>query len=197
MTTRQNFLRLIYPFWMFFNKLAGKKSKVYKNVGNIQPHQSFYDLSVTLNNGDELPFDSLKGQKILIVNTASDCGYTNQYDDLQKLYDQLHGRLMIIGFPANDFREQEKGDDKEIAEFCKINFGVTFPLARKGSVIKGNKQQQVFQWLTDKTKNGWNNKQPSWNFTKYLINEQGTLVNYFDPAVAPISEEIIRAIDNK
>jgi len=101
---------------------------------------------------------------------------------------------VIIGFPANDFKEQEKGSDEEIAQFCKLNYGVDFPLAKKGTVIKGNNQQRVFQWLSDKSKNGWNDKQPSWNFSKYLINEQGILMNYFDPAISPLSGEVKKAI---
>jgi len=101
----------------------------------------------------------------------------------------------VIAFPANDFQQQEKGSDEEIGNFCKINFGVTFPVALKSSAVKGNGQQKVFQWLTDKTKNGWNNKPPSWNFSKYLINEEGVLTNYFDPAISPLSEEVLKAIE--
>jgi glutathione peroxidase len=179
---------------MLFNRLFKKKSGVLRNDRNIQPPQSFYGLSVHLNNGKELDFASLRGKKVLLVNTASDCGYTNQYDDLQKLYEDFAEKLTVIGFPANDFKEQEKGNDEEIAQFCKINFGVTFPLAKKSTVIKGQAQQEVFQWLTDKTKNGWNTKQPSWNFSKYLVDEKGVLTNYFDPAVSPLSDEIVREI---
>jgi glutathione peroxidase len=131
----------------------------------------------------------------LLVNTASDCGYTNQYDDLQKLYKEHHDKLTVIAFPANDFQQQEKGRDEEIGNFCKMNFGVTFPIALNSSVVKGNEQQKIFQWLTDKTKNGWNNKPPSWNFSKYLINEEGILTNYFDPAISPLSEEVLKAIE--
>jgi glutathione peroxidase len=101
----------------------------------------------------------------------------------------------VIAFPANDFHKQEKGSDEEINDFCKKNFGITFPIAVKGSVVRGNSQQQVFQWVTDKSKNGWNNKPPSWNFSKYLINEEGVLMNYFDPAVSPLSEEVLKAIE--
>ena len=133
----------------------------------------------------------------MLVNTASDCGYTNQYDDLQKLHETLHDKLMVIGFPANDFKEQEKGNDEEIAQFCKINFGVTFPLAKKNSVKKGKDQQEVFRWLTDKSRNGWNNKQPSWNFSKYLVDEHGILTNYFDPAISPRSEQMIKEVGNR
>ena len=180
---------------MSLNRLLGKRSKVLVNKKNIQPFQSFYSLSVQLNNGSFLSFDSLRGRKLLLVNTASDCGYTNQYSDLQKLYEKYDDKLTVIAFPANDFQQQEKGSDEEIGNFCKINFGVTFPVALKSSAVKGNGQQKVFQWLTDKTKNGWNNKPPSWNFSKYLINEEGVLTNYFDPAISPLSEEVLKAIE--
>jgi len=180
---------------MSFNRLFGKKSKVLFNKKNIQPLQSFYDLSAELNNGALLSFNTLRGKKLLLVNTASDCGYTNQYSDLQKLYEEHQNKLTVIAFPANDFQEQEKGSDEEIGNFCKINFGVTFPIALKSSVVKGDDQQKVFQWLTDKTKNGWNNQSPSWNFSKYLINEEGVLINYFDAAISPQSEEVLKAIE--
>ena len=196
MTVRQTVLRAIYPLWMSFNRLFGKRSKVLVNKKNIQPFQSFYSLSVRLNNGALLSFDSLKGRKLLLVNTASDCGYTHQYSDLQKLYEEHQGKLTVVAFPANDFQKQEKGSDEEIANFCKTNYAVTFPIALKSSVVKGNDQQEVFQWLTDKAKNGWNSQSPSWNFSKYLINEKGVLTNYFDPAVSPLSEEVLKAIEH-
>ena len=194
MTLRQTALKFIYPLWMLFNKLLKKKSTVLKNERNVQPPQSFYNLCVCLNNGKEFRFESLRGKKVLLVNTASDCGYTTQYEALQKLHENFHDKLMVIGFPANDFKKQERGNDEEIAQFCKINFGVTFPLAKKNSVKKGKGQQEVFQWLTDKSRNGWNNKQPSWNFSKYLVNEQGILTNYFDPAISPGSEAVVKEI---
>jgi glutathione peroxidase len=118
------------------------------------------------------------------TNTVISKNYTRKH----------HDKLTVIAFPANDFQEQEKGSDEQIGNFCKINFGVTFPIALKSSVVKGNDQQKVFQWLTDKTKNGWNNQSPSWNFSKYLINEEGVLMNYFDPAISPLSEEVLKAI---
>ena len=195
MTVRQNVLRSIYPLLMFFSRSFGKRSKVLDNKRNIQPLQPFYNLSIQLNNRTILSFNSLKGRKLLLVNTASDCGYTNQYSDLQKLHEQYHDMLTVIGFPANDFKEQEKGSDEEIGNFCKINYGVTFPVALKGSVTRSNNQQNVFQWLTDKTKNGWNNHPPSWNFSKYLVNEDGVLMNYFGPAVSPLSKEVKMAIE--
>jgi glutathione peroxidase len=192
MTYRQKILKAIYPALMWFTKLTGKNSK--ELSGNKQPVISFYSLKEKLNNGDALDFATLKGKKVMLVNTASDCGYTNQYEDLQKLHEQYNDKLVVIGFPANDFKEQEKGTDEEIASFCKKNFGVLFPLMQKSIVIKSPQQNSVFQWLTDSSKNGWNNKAPSWNFSKYLINEQGELTNYFDPSVSPGSKDVLEAI---
>ncbi len=101
---------------------------------------------------------------------------------------------MIIGFPANDFKEQEKGNDAEIAQFCKLNFGVTFPLAKKSIVIKEKDQNSVYRWLTDSTQNGWNNRQPSWNFCKYIVDEQGRLTHYFGASVSPLDERLVEII---
>ncbi len=193
MTLRQSILKAIYPLWMWYSRNKENRKKILQNRNNVQPVHSFYSLSARLNNNTDLNFDSLKGKKVLLVNTASDCGYTNQYDDLQKLFETTKDKLIVIGFPANDFKEQEKGNDEEIAQFCKINFGVTFPLAKKSSV-KGEKQNEIFKWLSDKNENGWNDKQPSWNFSKYLVNEQGLLTHYFDPAISPLSEEVKKAI---
>ena len=197
MTLKQIFLKLIYPLWMFYNKLAGRRSKIFENKNKLPPPQSFYDLSVSLNDGTTLSFDSLKGKKVLLVNTASNCGYTNQYGDLQKLLNEEEDKLMIIGFPANDFKEQEKGSDEEIAQFCRINYGVTFPLMKKSIVVKSPEQNEVFQWLTDKNKNGWNDQPPTWNFSKYLVNEEGILTSYFDPSISPISNLVINAIETE
>jgi glutathione peroxidase len=192
MTYRQKVLKAAYPALMWWTKLTGKNTK--ELSGAKPPPVPFYSLKGILNNGDTLDFASLKGKKVMLVNTASDCGYTNQYSDLQKLSEQYKDKLIVIGFPANDFKEQEKGTDSEIAQFCKANFGVSFPLMKKSSVIKGTEQNEVFQWLTDSTKNGWNTKQPSWNFSKYIINEEGVLTNYFGPSVSPLGNDVIRAI---
>jgi glutathione peroxidase len=194
MTGRQRILKIVYPLWIAFTKLMGKNTKVLANAKHVRPVESIYSLQVPLNNGSTLPLETYKGKKLLLVNTASNCGYTNQYDDLQKLYQQFKNQLEIIAFPANDFKEQEKGSDSDIARFCKVNFGVTFPLAKKTVVVKSNNQNSIFKWLTSKEKNGWNEKAPSWNFSKYLIDEQGTLTHYFDPSISPLSEEVKKAI---
>ncbi len=194
MTARQKVLKAIYPMWMWF---AGKKGLNSKNLTNekITPAVSFYSLKDTSINGVVFDFEQLKGKKVMLVNTASDCGYTGQYDDLQKLSEQYKDKLVIIGFPANDFKEQEKGSDEEIAAFCKLNFGVSFPLMQKSSVKKGANQNKIFEWLTNSTKNGWNKQQPSWNFCKYIVDEQGRLTNFFGSTIEPFSKEILTALD--
>ena len=113
------------------------------------------------------------------------------------MYEKYKEKLVIIGFPANDFKEQEKGTDEEIAQFCKLNFGVTFPLMKKAVVIKAPEQNEVFKWLTDSAKNGWNNKPPSWNFAKYIVNEEGILTNYFGSSISPLSKDVSDAVQKK
>ena len=192
MTYRQKVLKAVYPAWMWWTKLWGKNSS--QLAQEKQPVLSFYDLSATLSSGDTLSFSSLQGRKILIVNTASDCGYTGQYAELQALYEKEAGRLEILAFPANDFKQQEKGTDEEIAAFCKSNFGVSFPLVKKSTVVSGGEQHPVYQWLTDSSKNGWNAQGPEWNFSKYLINEQGMLTHYFGPSISPLDKKLAAAI---
>lgn len=196
MTYRQKVLKAIYPVWMWWAKLRGKNVTELKNEQK-QPPVSFYTLKGILNNGDSLDFATLKGKKLMLVNTASDCGYTEQYEALQKLYTEHKEHLVVIGFPANDFKQQEKGTDVEIAQFCKANFGVSFPLMKKSSVIKGEHQNSVYKWLTDSARNGWNDKPPSWNFCKYIINEEGMLTNYFGASISPMSKDVLEAINKK
>jgi glutathione peroxidase len=160
----------------------------------VPPPVPFHSLSVMLNNGKELSLANLKGKKVLLVNTASHCGYTQQYAELQQLYRFAKEDVEIIAFPANDFKEQETGTDEDIARFCSVNFGVSFPIARKAVVVKSDSQHPVYQWLTNKEKNGWNEKEPSWNFAKYLVNEEGVLTDYFGPAVLPVSDEVRSAV---
>jgi glutathione peroxidase len=193
MKTKQKFLKLVYPLFNRLNKLSGTSSKIIKS-NKVAP-QSFYDLKTTLNNGTVLNFDEFKNKKVLIVNTASDCGFTNQYEGLQELYEKYKDKLQIIGFPANDFGEQEKGSDETIEQFCKVNYGVTFPLAKKTIVKRKEGQHEVFQWLTDESKNGWNYVAPTWNFCKYLINENGDLTHFFEAAVEPMGKEIAEALE--
>ena len=193
MTFQQKIAKKLYPLIMRLTR-GGSKGQILDNKQHIAPKAPFYDLAAPQNNGQLLDFKQFKNKKVLLVNTASNCGFTNQYEELQQLYEQCAGKLVIVGFPANDFREQEKSSDTEIAQFCQMNYGVTFPLAKKSSVVKGTDQNPVYQWLTSADQNGWNGHQPDWNFGKYLVDENGTLMHYFAPAVSPLSPEVVGAI---
>jgi len=165
-----------------------------KNDKNIDAKMSFYSLKIVLNDSTVLGSDSLKGKKILLVNTASECGYTKQYEGLEKLYQQYKDKLVIIAFPANDFGGQEPGTDSTIAQFCKRNYGVSFPIAVKSSVKKGTEQNEVFKWLSDSTLNGWNDEAPSWNFGKYLLDENGNLLHFYPSNVEPLDDRITKEL---
>lgn len=173
-------------------------NKVKKRPNDMikEPTISIYDFELPLLSGDSLSFTSFKGKKLLIVNTASECGYTPQYEGLEKLYKQYGNQLTVVGFPANNFGGQEPGTDVEIGAFCKENYGVTFPVFSKISV-KGEDMAPLYQWLTQKEKNGWNEDAPNWNFCKYLIDERGNLMAFYGSAIEPLSEDIIDAISNK
>ena len=152
---------------------------------------NIYKFKVEGLEGNKIDFKKFKGKKILIVNTASKCGYTPQYEELQKLYSQYSNKLVVVGFPANNFGGQEPGSASEIKEFCKRNYGVTFPMAAKVSV-KGDDIAPIFKWLTDKNENGVLDAQVKWNFTKFLLDEKGVLIAKFDSKVKPMSEEITK-----
>jgi glutathione peroxidase len=151
---------------------------------------TIYEFKVEGLEGGTIDFSSYRGKKILIVNTASKCGYTPQYEELQALYDQYKDKLVVIGFPANNFGGQEPGTNKEIKEFCKSKFNVTFPMAAKISV-KGDDIHPIYQWLTNKEKNGVLNANVKWNFNKFLIGADGVLIAHFGSNVKPMSEEIV------
>ncbi len=145
----------------------------------------------------EFDFSSLKGKKIMVVNTASECGLTPQYKELQQLYDQNKDQnFVIIGFPANNFGSQEPGSDKEIASFCEKNYGVTFPMMSKISV-KGSDMHPVYKFLTQKEKNGLDDSNVQWNFQKYLIDENGHLARAFSPQTSPLDGDIVSWIKEK
>ena len=167
--------------------------RIAKNNNGMIASSNFYDLKAITIDGQEISFEQFKGKKVLIVNVASKCGYTYQYEGLQKLHELYGSKISILGFPANDFLFQERGSNEEIAEFCESNFGVTFQMFEK-ITTKGKKQSPVYHWLSNKKLNGWNDQKPSWNFCKYLIDEDGKLVAFFDSKVKPLSEEIVSLI---
>ncbi|WP_210486110.1 glutathione peroxidase [Rufibacter aurantiacus] len=196
MELRQRIMKWLYPLIMRLSK-STKNGKILENRQQVPAAQPFYGLQATLNNGSPLDFSQFRNKKVLLVNTASNCGYTGQYEELQQLHEEQKDNLVIIGFPANDFKEQEKDNDAAISQFCQVNFGVTFPLAKKSVVVKNPGQNPVYDWLSHAQKNGWNEHQPDWNFSKYLIDEQGNLTHYFGPAVSPVGEEIKAALRQK
>ena len=176
-------LIILFKFFSFFAPPA-----------EVAVPKSIYDFKVESLDGYGINFAKYKGLKILIVNTASQCGNTPQYAELEKIWLSHKGKLVIVGFPANDFGAQEPGSNKEIAEFCTKNYSVTFPMAAKISV-KGENMAPIYHWLTEKKYNGLKDSEVKWNFQKYLINEKGELVAVFPPGMKPDNPEIMAAID--
>ena len=160
-------------------------------------NKSFYDFKVQTIDGENFDLSTLKGKKVLVVNTASKCGFTPQYEDLQKLYEKYKSKnFVVIGFPANNFMNQEPGSNNEIKQFCSENYGVTFPMMSKISV-KGDDIHPLYQWLTDKEENGVMDSKVKWNFQKYMIDEKGNLVDVAYSRTNPLDDQIINWIVEK
>ena len=156
-----------------------------------QQMKTIYDYKVESLDGKEINFADFKGKKILIVNTASECGFTPQYADLETLSKDYKDKLVVVGFPANNFGGQEPGSNAEIGAFCQKNYGVTFPMAAKVSV-KGDDTAPIFKYLTEKDLNGVKNTTILWNFTKFLLDENGKLIETFISTTKPTSESITK-----
>jgi len=176
-----------------FAALLGSCSRPAERPSTAQPASdavSFYSFKMNDLSGKEVDFKQFRGKKILIVNTASKCGFTHQYAELEKLNKEYADKILVLGFPSNDFGGQEPGDAKQIQDFCTQNYSVTFLLFDKVHV-KGNQQVPLFKWLSDKTQNGWNKQEPTWNFCKYILNEKGELIAFFPSRVSPMDEMIL------
>ncbi|MEC5394308.1 glutathione peroxidase [Bergeyella sp. RCAD1439] len=173
---------------------TSKKSETAKAELEANKGKTLYDYKVEALEGGTIDFADFKGKKVLIVNTASECGFTPQYAELQALYDQYKDRLVIVGFPANNFGGQEPGSNTEIATFCQRNYGVSFPMAAKVSV-KGDDMAPIFRYLTEKELNGVKSSAVLWNFTKFLLDENGKLIDSFNSATKPTSEAITRYLN--
>lgn len=163
---------------------------------NSQPNKktskmNIYSIRINDLQGNNLDFSEFKGKKILFVNVASKCGFTPQYEGLQKLYDTYKDKLVVVGVPCNQFGKQEPGSSNEIQQFCKVNYGVTFPITEKIDV-KGDEQHPLYQFLTQKEKNGVKNSSVKWNFQKYLIDEKGNFVDYWYSLTKPQSKKITK-----
>ena len=177
-----------------FSSLLGGTSNAQPALPLVDPPQSFYALSASDIAGQPVSMEKYKGHKVLVVNTASRCGHTPQYAQLEELYQRYAASgLIILGFPSNNFLLQEPGSNAEIATFCSLEYGVSFPMMGKVDV-KGKDMHPVYQWLTSKARNGVSDNTVKWNFQKYLIDEQGRLIGTFAPGTDPLSEEIVSLI---
>ena len=149
---------------------------------------NFYDFRLKSLNGEEIDFSRYRGKKVLLVNVASECGYTPQYDDLQKLHEEYGDKVAVLGFPANNFGGQEPGSNQQIADFCQKNYGVEFQMFSKISV-KGADQHPLYEWLREQS-----GQEPSWNFSKFLVDENGEVVGFYPSGVNPMDEEIVEKV---
>ena len=175
-------------FSMAFSK------NVIESKGVVNSPSSFYDLAINDINGKKINLAKFKGKKIMIVNVASRCGYTSQYEDLQALYEKNKDKLEIIAVPCNDYGSQESGSNSEIKNFCETRYGVSFTMGSKQK-IKSSPISDLYQWLSDPKQNGWNSSLPSWNFCKYVINEDGQLTHFLRSGVNPNGNEMLEIID--
>ena len=164
-------------------------TNINKNDNTDAAKMTIYDFTIKGLDGGTIDFSKYKGKKILIVNTASKCGYTPQYEGLEALYEKYKDKLVVVGFPANNFKSQEPGTNAEIKEFCKQNYGVTFPMAAKISV-KGDDVAPIYKWLCNKAENGVLDAEIKWNFNKFLLDENGKIIAKFDSDVTPMSETL-------
>jgi len=175
-------------FSMAFSK------NVIESKGVVNSASSFYDLALNDINGKKINLAKFKGKKVMIVNVASRCGYTSQYKDLQALYEKNKDKLEIIAVPCNDYGSQESGSNSEIKNFCETRYGVSFTMGSKQK-IKSSPISDLYHWLSDPKQNGWNSSLPSWNFCKYVINEDGQLTHFLRSGVNPTGSEMIEIID--
>ena len=183
--------KLKYWLLILFSKKTTHTNPM--TTSSVTAEKSIYEFRLKSFDGKEIDFHQYKGKKLLIVNTASECGYTPQYNELQHLHETYGNKITVLGFPANNFGGQEPGSNEEIGAFCQKNFGVTFQLFAKSSVLAPD-QNPLYQWLTQPSQNGWNAEAPSWNFCKYLVDENGQLLKFYSAAVSPVSEEILNEL---
>lgn len=154
---------------------------------------NLYNIQINSIDGSPIDFRDFKGQYLLFVNVASKCGFTGQYEGLQRLYDNYKGKLMVVGVPCNQFGQQEPGSYQQIKSFCKENYGVSFLMTEKIEV-KGKRQHPLYQWLTDKNLNGVKTTSVKWNFQKYIIGKEGEFIDYFYSMTRPTSSKITKLI---
>lgn len=187
-TTKEYFAASALLLLSLIASLASFTTKPANKTG-LPAQKSIYDFTLNSIDGKPVALSSFKGKKMLLVNVASQCGYTPQYKDLEALHNKYKDKLVVIGFPANNFGSQEPGSNAEISSFCQKNYGVTFLMMEKISV-KGSDMHPLYKWLSTKEENGVCNEAPGWNFCKYLIDEKGNVMQFFKSSVNPLSEDI-------
>jgi glutathione peroxidase len=189
---------LILGGMAFFNKnliknIFSKKQTILSSNNSMILKGSFYDFTVNDLSGKPVSLKEYKGKTVVLINVASKCGFTPQYADWQKFHEKFGDKIAVLGFPANNFMSQEPGSSEEIAEFCQKNYGVTFRMFEKIEVA-GKDKAPLYNWLSNKDLNGWNNQEPSWNFCKYLINKDGKLTHFFESKITPENPEFLQAV---
>lgn len=176
------------------NLFSDKKVKASAPSSMTTSRGSLFDFTVNSLDGKKVALKDFAGKKVIILNVASRCGFTPQYADWEAYFKKNQDKVVILGFPANDFMGQEPGSADDIATFCQKNYGVTFPMFEKASVVKGPGQHPLFAWLSTPALNGWNDKDPTWNFCKYVVNEEGQLTHFFGSKVTPSDSDFQKAI---
>lgn len=182
----------------FFNKnllknIFGKKQTILSSSDPVNLKGSFYDFTVNDLSGKPVTLKEYQDKTVVLINVASKCGFTPQYADWQKFHEKYGDKIAVLGFPANNFMSQEPGSSEEIAEFCQKNYGVTFRMFEKIEVA-GKEKAPLYNWLSNKNLNGWNDQEPSWNFCKYLINKDGKLTHFFESKITPENPEFLKAV---
>lgn len=172
-------------FKTLLSQITADKSEVRVKPAGVRAKDPVFRFALnTLNGKETISLERYRGRKILLINLASRCGYTPQYADWQQFHETCGDRIIVLGFPANNFLWQEPGNAAQIEQFCQLNYGVTFPLFEKINVV-GNSQHPLYQWLSRPEHNGWNDQAPTWNFCKYLLDEEGELTHFFGPNIKP------------
>lgn len=189
---------LILGGMAFFNKnllknIFGKKQTILSSNDTMNLKGSFYDFKVNDLSGKQVDLKEYQGKTVVLINVASKCGFTPQYADWQKFHEKYGDKIAVLGFPANNFMSQEPGSSEEIAEFCQKNYGVTFRMFEKIEVA-GKEKAPLYNWLSNKDLNGWNDQEPSWNFCKYLVNKDGKLTHFFESKITPENPEFLKAV---
>ncbi|WP_247236223.1 glutathione peroxidase [Telluribacter sp. SYSU D00476] len=185
---------IIMLFSLITGLFANKKEIKVRPENTVAAPQTLYDFKMKSLIGDDvIDFKKYKGKKVVLLNVASECGFTPQYADWQAFHEKYGDKIVVLGFPANNFGGQEPGSEQDIATFCQKNYGVTFQMFDKISVT-GNDQHPLYKWLSTKTLNGWNDKAPTWNFCKYVVDEKGQLTHFFASAVKPTDAEFKKAV---